>query len=207
MQDAGYEMGAENQRQYQNLWRSLWEMRAAGLDRILFYRTNEFDSFCKSYPKRSETSLIDLMVAWEIQYLPHIEQLEMRVARLRRNGDTKRKFYLDDPLVTNQLGIKAAAWNNASNQRADSAERRLFLQDGTSFISEEKSATRLGPASAASKDKSVFISMLPGHDGSVSVCSIIPLNKGDYLGVFAGEIRFSNVICPINGIRGPSMKL
>jgi hypothetical protein len=112
MEDIGYALSAQNQRHYRFFWKALWEMREAGVDRILLYRTKDFDSFCRSYSRKSVISLVDLMVTWETQFRPHIEQLETRVARLR-NGDTNRNFYLDDPLVTNQLSIRATAWNKS----------------------------------------------------------------------------------------------
>lgn len=208
MEDIGCALSSQNQRHYRFFWKTLWEMREAGVDRILLYRTKDFDSFCRSYPRKSAISLVDLMATWETQFRPYIEQLETRVARLK-NGDTNRNFYLDDPLVANQLSIRATAWNNSSNQWANSTEQKLFLDHGTCPISEKRLGTVFGPeaASGFGRDKSLFIFILPGHDGSLSICSIIPLFVGDYLGVFAGEIRFSDEICSINGIQGPSKKL
>lgn len=130
------------------------------------------------------------------------------MARLK-NRDTNRNFYLDDPLVANQLSIRATAWNNSSNQWAKSTEQKLFLDHRTCPISEKRLGTIFGPdaASGFGRDKSLFIFILPEHDGSLSVCSIIPLVVGDYLGIFAGQVRFSDEICTINGIQGPSKNL
>lgn len=82
MEDAGYGLGAENQRQCRIFWKNLFEMREAGIDKVLYYRTKAFDSYCKAYPKTSEISLVDAIKKWETQYRPHIEQLETRVLRL-----------------------------------------------------------------------------------------------------------------------------
>lgn len=208
MEDAGFGLSGENQRVYRFFWKALWEMREAGVDKVLLYRTKDFDSFCKSYPRKSVTSLVDLMATWEIQFGPHIEQLETRVARLR-NGDVERNFYLDDPLVANQMGIAANAWNNASNEWANPVEQRLFIRDGMCPLSAPLLGTigGLKTVSRDGRDKSLFVTILPGHDGSLSICPIIPLVAGDYLGIFAGEIRFSDEIGCADGIQGPYEKL
>jgi hypothetical protein len=48
-------------------------MREAGIDKVLYYRTKEFDSYCKGYPKMSEISLVDEVMRWETYYRPYIE--------------------------------------------------------------------------------------------------------------------------------------
>lgn len=64
-------------------------MREVGIEKVLYYRTKEFDSYCKGYPQTSETSLVDTIKKWEAQYRPHIEQLETRLLRLGK-GDLAR---------------------------------------------------------------------------------------------------------------------
>ena len=68
MEDAGYGLGTENQRQNRIFWRNLFKMREAGIDKVLYYRTKEFDSYCKGYPKTSVISLVDAIKKWETQY-------------------------------------------------------------------------------------------------------------------------------------------
>jgi hypothetical protein len=51
MEDVGYRLGAENQRQCRTFWKTLFKMREVGIDKVLFYRTKEFDSYCKGCPK------------------------------------------------------------------------------------------------------------------------------------------------------------
>lgn len=65
MEDTGYSVGAENQRQYRIFWKNIFDMREAGVDKILLYRTKEFDSFCRGYSKTSETPLVDKVLRWE----------------------------------------------------------------------------------------------------------------------------------------------
>ncbi|KNG81119.1 hypothetical protein ANOM_011431 [Aspergillus nomiae NRRL 13137] len=61
--------------------------------------------------------------------------------------------------------------------------------------------------SELSKNKSIFISLLPTDNGHLSVCPIVPLREGDFLGVFAGTIGFSEHFDPFCGIRGPGQRL
>ncbi|KAK1146184.1 hypothetical protein N8T08_003274 [Aspergillus melleus] len=49
MEDAGYGIGAENQRQHRNLWKGLFQMRQEGISKFLAYRTQEFDSYYRAW--------------------------------------------------------------------------------------------------------------------------------------------------------------
>ncbi len=51
MEDAGYSLGAENQRQCRIFWKNLFEMREVGIEKVLYYRTKEFDSYCRGYSR------------------------------------------------------------------------------------------------------------------------------------------------------------
>lgn len=59
MEDIGHSLGPENQRQYRTFWKNIYEMREAGAHKILLYRSKEFDSFCRSYSKTAEISLVN----------------------------------------------------------------------------------------------------------------------------------------------------
>jgi hypothetical protein len=61
MEEAGYGTSYANQQRCRRLWRNLSQMRNAGVDRILLYRTKEFDSFCHEYPKDTEPSLLEMI--------------------------------------------------------------------------------------------------------------------------------------------------
>lgn len=52
-------------------------------------------------------------------------------------------------------------------------------------------------------DKSAFTFLLPKDDSSLLVCSIVPVRAGDFLGVFWGQIRFSEARSATHGIRRP----
>ncbi|KAI2767381.1 hypothetical protein CBS147339_4192 [Penicillium roqueforti] len=61
MKEAGYGLSLANQRQYRLFWKRLFEMRNAGVDKILLYRTKEFDRFCKSYSSEAGASLVEMV--------------------------------------------------------------------------------------------------------------------------------------------------
>lgn len=44
--------------------KSLFQMREVGIDKVLHYRTKQFDSYCKGYLKTSEISLVDVVMKW-----------------------------------------------------------------------------------------------------------------------------------------------
>ncbi|OKP09344.1 hypothetical protein PENSUB_5316, partial [Penicillium subrubescens] len=115
MEDAGYGLGAENQRQCRFFWENLFKMREAGINKVLYYRTKEFDSYCKGYSKMSEISLVDEVMRWEAHYRPHIEQPETRVLRLGK-GDLARLSDLENPQVVERLKVPESSWNNAKNE-------------------------------------------------------------------------------------------
>ncbi|KAJ5111726.1 hypothetical protein NUU61_001356 [Penicillium alfredii] len=125
MEDAGYGLGSENQRQCRIFWKNLFQMREAGIDKVLYYRTKEFDSYCKGYPKTSEISLVDAMMKWEAQHRPHIEQLETRALKLAK-GDFMRLSDLENPQVLERLKVHEPSWNNAKNEWAFTSEEESF---------------------------------------------------------------------------------
>jgi hypothetical protein len=70
MIEAGYALGLENQWQYRKLWKCLFEMRKAKINKILLYRSKEFDKYCKEYPRKSEHTLLNTITSWEKVYGP-----------------------------------------------------------------------------------------------------------------------------------------
>jgi hypothetical protein len=208
MEDIGYSLGAENQRQCRIFWKNIFHMREAGVDKILFYRTKEFDSFCKGYSKASETPLVDKVLRWENEYRSHIEQLEMRMTQLK-TGDLKRLSYLRDPQVLERLRVPELSWDNASNEWAVNAEEESFRQCGLKSISTDILGIPHNDEFfyEDEKDKSAFITLLPKDDGSLLVSSIVPIYEGDFLGIFAGNIRFSKDLSVTHGISGPAENL
>ncbi|BDD62666.1 hypothetical protein MAP00_007628 [Monascus purpureus] len=82
MREAGYGLSLANQRQYRLFWKRLCQMRKMGVDKILLYRTKEFDRFCKTYPSEDGgTSLVQMVRRWEDMYGLQIKQLGSRVTQ------------------------------------------------------------------------------------------------------------------------------
>jgi hypothetical protein len=204
MEDAGYGLGAENQRQCRIFWKNLFQMREAGIDKVLYYRTKEFDSYCKGYPKTSKISLVDAIMKWETQHRPHIEQLETRALRLAK-GDLMRLSDLENPQVVERLKVHESTWNNAKNEWAFTSEEESFKEKGLQAFSPEVLCAPYDYqlVSGSGGDKSTFTFLLPKDGSSLFACSIVPVREGDFLGIFAGKIRFSENWSTTHGIRGP----
>ncbi|KAJ5309214.1 hypothetical protein N7508_004593, partial [Penicillium antarcticum] len=64
MREAGYRISLANQRQCRLFWKRLFDIRNAGVDKILLYRTKEFDRFCRSYSLEAGSSLIETKSEW-----------------------------------------------------------------------------------------------------------------------------------------------
>ncbi|CRG92900.1 hypothetical protein PISL3812_09976 [Talaromyces islandicus] len=209
MQEAGFATGLENQRQCRNLWRKLSELRKADIGRILLYRTKEFDSFCKSFVNDPGSSLVDVVVSWEKGYGPLMEQLEIRM-REEGAGDFTGASVLRQTHVRERLDIDERSWNTMSNSWRFYEEAAAFRRTYQPTIASNEPLRCISDQhvmAGNASNKSIFTFLFPRDDTFLSVCPIVPINKGDDLGVFAGEIRFSDDFDPLNGMRGPLEKL
>jgi hypothetical protein len=198
MEEAGYGTSTANQRQYRNLWKSLFKMRKAGVDKILFYRTREFDTYCKGYPKNTEASLLDTVVSWERVYGPQIEQLETRVMKLSE-GDFTGRSYLSQPHVAERLQVQESSWNNAANAWFSAEEEAAFQLTSEPTVASTDPLWGLCDHQAVSengRNKSIFVSLLPKDDKFLSLCPIIPVHEGEFLGVLAGRFGSRRISTP-----------
>ncbi|KAJ5283332.1 hypothetical protein N7505_001312 [Penicillium chrysogenum] len=208
MREAGYGLSLANQRQCRLFWKRLFEMRNAGVYKILLYRTKEFDRFCKSYSSEAGASLVEMVRVWEEKYGFHIKQLEERVAE-ESKGDLTGRLWLSQPLVADRLSVPEVAWNSAINPWSSSVEETVFQLNG----SHEPSAVPLGgffdlqPKAETTRNKSIFVTLQPEDDVFLKVCPIISVQEGDNLGVFAGVIRYSSECSVVYGIPGPEENL
>ena len=204
MEDAGYSLGAENQRQCRIFWKNLFEMREVGIDKVLYYRTKEFDNYCRGYPGTSAIPLVDTIMNWETHHRSYIEQLETRAFRLAK-GDLRRLSDLEAPQVAERLKVQESSWNNAKNEWAFTGEEESFKEKNLrTFIPEVLCTSQDGQlVSESGRDKSAFTFLLPKDGNSLFVCSIVPVREGDFLGIFAGKIRFSEDLSAAHSIPGP----
>ncbi|KAJ5367864.1 hypothetical protein N7541_001805 [Penicillium brevicompactum] len=191
-----------------SFWKRLFEMRNAGVDKILLYRTKEFDRFCKSYSSEAGASLVEMARNWEEKYAFHIKQLEERVAE-ESKGDFTGRLWLNEPLVADKLSIPENAWNSAINPWFSSVEETVFQLSG----SHEPSAVTLGgffdlqPKAETMRNKSIFVTLQHKDDVLLTVCPIISVQEGDNLGIFAGVIRYSSEYNVVYGIPAPEENL
>ncbi|TWU70453.1 hypothetical protein ED733_000110, partial [Metarhizium rileyi] len=108
MEDAGYKTGATNVRHYRRLWKNLYTMREGGVDKILLYRTKEFDSFCESFHTDATPLLLDIVKRWEESYGPQISLLERRIENAARNG-LSEDLMRSQPEIAERLKVESRA--------------------------------------------------------------------------------------------------
>ncbi len=209
MISAGLGTSPENQRLYRNFWKALSDMRRAGVEMITCYRTPEFTEYCKTYPKRSDISLVDTIVSWEKVYGPQIDQLESRVFEYHK-GDFSGKSRLMQKHVAERLKIAESSWNDASNEWYSNDEEAAFKLTTAVKANSSKSLASLFNDRANTQqhwNKALFISLLPNGDNFLDVCPTIPVFPGDFLGIYSGTVRFSEKPNASHGIPGPEPKL
>jgi hypothetical protein len=208
MRDAGYGLSLANQRQCRLFWKRLCEMRKTGVDKILLYRTKEFDRFCKTYPSEDGASLVQTVRLWEDMYGLQIKQLESRVTQ-ESMGDLTGRMWLGQPVLAERLKISDVAWNSASNPWLSDEEAVAFQSSGP----HEPSFAQFGgfldlhPGAEAMRNKSIFVTILPKDKNFFSVSPIISVQEGDFLGVFSGLIRYSEHCNVTYGVPGPEENL
>lgn len=97
-------------------WKNRFEMRKAGISKILLYRTNEFDAYCTGFAKNTEPSLTDVVMSWERLLWP-----ATRAAGNSNNDTERRRFHqcIRSPASTcgKKLDVQESSWNNAFNGR------------------------------------------------------------------------------------------
>ncbi|GLA26501.1 hypothetical protein AnigIFM63326_003661 [Aspergillus niger] len=206
MEDLWYGLSPESQRQHRRLWKGLFDMRQAGFSKFLIYRTQEFDGYCKIYPRSSATSLIDTVAKWEKAYGSYIEQLEYLVVHYMK-GDVARRSYVRFPPVAASLTVPERSWNDAGNAWFSADEESSFaLENGATAVSPDNLGVAFSSRSLFQdeRDKSIFMLLAPRDDDQLlPVRSLIPVYEGDFLGVFLGTIRFIPDFEPKWGIPGP----
>ncbi|KAK1138882.1 hypothetical protein N8T08_001709 [Aspergillus melleus] len=205
MEDLGYGLSPESQRQHRTLWKALFDMRKAGISKFLIYRTQEFDTYCKSYPRRCAVTLVNRVTEWERVYRSYIEHLENLVTRFIE-GDVARRAYLTYAAVAARINIPGLSWNDASNAWFSPDEEYSFtVKDGAVAVLPDNLGVAFGGRSllADEKDKAIFMLLSPRDDKFLSVRPLIPVDAGDFLGIFPGKIRYSREFTPKWGIPGP----
>jgi hypothetical protein len=114
------------------------------------------------------------------------------------------------PHVKERINIQQSSWNNATNIWFTDEEEAAFKLAGGPMVAADDPLWGLFDHQALSEsnqNKTLFINLLPKNEHSLAVCPIVPVCQGDFLGIFAGTIRFSDGFNRAHGIRGPMEKI
>ncbi len=85
----------------------LSDIRRAGVDKFILYRTREFDNMSEQNPKHDTIPLVERVLSWEKVFGPHIADLETRaMVRIFRIYSSLR-FICDKP------GSLAVGWGGS----------------------------------------------------------------------------------------------
>ncbi|KAF5127196.1 hypothetical protein E5D57_008124 [Metarhizium anisopliae] len=192
-----------SQQKYRRLWKNLANWRKAGVKMILFYRTTDFDNFCEKYSGDTKTPLDKKVLSLEGKYGPHIQQLEHRVMKEAR-GDMTGRIWLQEPFIMERIKVPEESWNNANNPWLSDAEESKYQSSAGAFQAPDSNQNG---ENGENSDQSVFITLIPRDEKLVYVCPIVTIHKGDYLGIFSGNIRYSDAFDKKRGVCGPTKDL
>ncbi|KID94657.1 hypothetical protein MAJ_09377, partial [Metarhizium majus ARSEF 297] len=192
-----------SQQKYRRLWKNLANWRKAGVKMILFYRTTQFDNFCEKYSEEAKTPLDKKVLSLEDKYCPHIQQLEYRVMKEAR-GDMTGRIWLQEPFIMERIKVPEKSWNNANNPWLSNAEESKYQSSAGAFQAPDGNQNG---QNGQNSDQSVFITLIPRDEKLVYVCPIVTIHKGDYLGIFSGNIRYSDAFDKKRGVCGPTKDL
>lgn len=201
----GFGTSKSNQRSCRRFWKLLSDLRAAHVDKVLRYRTKEFDKFCRQHPDGAATSLMEIILSWEATYAPHAKVLEER-ARKEAEGDTSGRVWLHQPLVAGKLQVPETSWNCGENAWNSRAEEARFLASRWLTTPQDVYFGRMcgiEELRTSERNKAIFMTLLPSGEELLSVCPIVTVQKGDFLGVLGGNLRYSADFDSTYGIRGP----
>lgn len=209
MDQLGIGTSPENQRVLRRVWKRLSDMRRAGVDKILFYRTRDFDKICEENPKHVTIPLEERVSAWEKVYGPYIAALETRALEEARGHPTERLWLTKKYVVERLSKISEKAWTGARGGWRSDEEQAAFHSTSNLTASSEQMGGMfdLCIGAGACRNKSLYVTLVPHDESFLTVCSIITIHKGDFLGVFAGYLRYSEDFDNMYGIRGPTEKL
>ncbi|KAI1778944.1 hypothetical protein F4818DRAFT_234762 [Hypoxylon cercidicola] len=206
---AGLGTSASNQRQCRWFWKAFYDFRERDVRMITCYRTPEFNRYCRDYPRGRSPSLADTIVSWEAVYGPLVDLLERRTYE-HRMGDLSGRLHLKMKCVTGRLCVPESAWNDGGNPWFSDTEEATFQL--TEAIPAGSSQTISGlfndrGNTTACENKSLFVALRGGDCQPLLTCPMIAVSEGDFLGVFAGTIRYSEDDFLIQRIPGPAKHL
>ncbi|KFG86903.1 hypothetical protein MANI_002603 [Metarhizium anisopliae] len=103
-----------------------------------------------------------------------------------------------------KIKVSEKSWNNANNPWLSDAEESKDQSSAGAFQAPDGNQNG---QNGQNSDQSVFITLIPRDEKLVYVCLIVTIHKGDYLGVFSGNIRYSDAFDKKCGVCGPTKDL
>ncbi|KAJ2984030.1 hypothetical protein NQ176_g269 [Zarea fungicola] len=205
MLDAGYTLSRSNERYYRRLWKNLYEMRETGISKILLYRTAAFNSFCASFPRDANPSLIEIVSSWEDKYSSQIEFIERRT-QYRDQNERSQDPFLSQPNILVRLEVDRGSWTNDTNSWYSEEEAAGYYatSDQPKLTHERQVGVHhyIPTKKYEGRDMSLFVTLQPrGNE------LIVTIKPGDFLGIFAGQLRYSDSLDETHGIASPQAKL
>jgi hypothetical protein len=200
-------------------WKLLSDLRDKGAATLLLYRTSEFKSYFFQHPKE-----FDMLLSWHKSYSFPLRQLGTRTIA-REGNDFSGKSDIEEKWIHDRLhAAQNLCWgDHLSVWDPDSIEYNTFKANSNIKPSSRKSnihILRYGLKGQPERNKSIFIGLVPyeGESGKrtlgsrsasrdlLAVAPLIPISPGDFLGIFAGRLRYTDQK-PIRSIPGPIPKL
>lgn len=205
MAEAGYGLSSQNQRRCRRLWKSLSEMRKAGVDKVLCYRTKDCNVFFNGYSVDQEATLLEVVQWWEKVYGPQMRLFEIRIKDESEQCSNGR-FWLDQQYIAERLDIPKDSWNNSNNAWHSPEEKAQFeMTHGQPKVTGDQlgGLFDIHIAGGGVRNSAIFVSIFPRGETDLIICPVITVQKGDFLGTFAGKIRYSGEFDDMHGIPGP----
>ncbi|KFY80511.1 hypothetical protein V499_00635 [Pseudogymnoascus sp. VKM F-103] len=200
-------------------WKLLSDLRNAGATTLLLYRTSAFKTYFYRHTKK-----LDLLLSWNEVFDLLLQRLRLRIIAEEGN-DFSGTCDIEDKRIFERLRVvRIEAWgNDISVWDRDHTEYENFLANHSMISTSGKSnkhVLRHGVKGKFASNKAIYIDMLPyeGVSGKrvigkkpastklLSICPLISVCPGDFLGIFAGKLRYLDSK-PLRAIKGPIPRL
>ena len=215
----GYGQSRDNVFKWTLYWKLLSELRDKGATTILLYRTHEFKAYFFQHPKQ-----LDTLLSWNRIYELPLRQLGARIIA-EEEDDFSGKSDIEEKWIFDRLHApQNIHWrDDLSIWDGESMECKNFIADHNIPPTSTKSNTHLlrsGLCGQPDSNKSRFISLMPyegesgrrtlgscaSSTGLLAVVPLIPIIRGDFLGIFPGRLRYTSQQPP-RSIPGPVANL
>jgi hypothetical protein len=125
-------------------------------------------------------------------------------------GDFSGRLHLKLKDLAGRLAVPESAWNDEGNEWSYDTEELAFKVSETSRATSSQTLSSLFNDRSSTGDcanKSIFVTLKAVDSQALLVYPMIPVSAGDFLGIFAGAIRFTEDDNPVQRIPGPTADL